>query len=506
MADNTSTAARAEPFILALDIGTSSARALVYDGCGNAVPALEAHQPYSVRTTADGGVESLADDLVGVVAAAVDVIYRLIVKQGIQISAVACDTYWHSLVGVDTSGSATTPVFTWADTRSASDAQALRAQLDEQAAHARTGARIHSSYWPAKLRWLKRTNPDAFARTRHWISFGDYLYLQLFGDLGVTVSMASGTGVFDQRACTWDDALLHAVGVDVTALAPIHDTEHTFTGLRGDPLQRWPLLAKIPWYLPLGDGGCNNVGSGGTDDHRAVIMVGTSGALRVLRRTDTFTIPEGLWTYRLDRSRIVQGGAMSAGGNVFAWLTDRLHVAPSPQLEERLAAMKPDVHGLTMLPFFAGERSPHWAVDARAAILGMRLDTTDEEMIRAGLEAVAYQFGAVYGLLRQEDQGMGELIGSGVALVHSPVWMQIMSDVLGQTILASAVAEATSRGAALMALEAMGHIADVSDVEAPTGTKFRPGAECTQKYAQAMQRQQNLYDMVANFSHAERSY
>jgi gluconokinase len=76
----------------------------------------------------------------------------------------------------------------------------------------------------------------------------------------------------------------------------------------------------------------------------------------------------------------------------------------------------------------------------------MRLDTTDEEMIRAGLEAVAYQFGAVYGLLRQEDRGMGELIGSGVALVHSPAWMQIMADVLGQTIAASAVAEATSRG------------------------------------------------------------
>jgi gluconokinase len=252
MADNTSTAADVEPFILALDIGTSSARALVYDGRGIAVPGLEAHEPYEVRTTADGGAESVADDLVGVVAAAVDVVHALIVKQGSQIRAVACDTYWHSLLGVDASGEATTPVFTWADTRSAPDAQALRAQLDDQATHARTGARIHSSYWPAKLRWLKRTNPDAFARTRHWISFGDYLYLHLFGDLAVSVSMASGTGVFDQRACTWDVELLRAVGVDATALSPIHDSQQTFEGLRGDRSRRWPLLAKIPWYLPSG--------------------------------------------------------------------------------------------------------------------------------------------------------------------------------------------------------------------------------------------------------------
>ena len=115
----------------------------------------------------------------------------------IELIAVSC--FWHSLVGVDESGQATTPVFGWADNRSAAAATDLRSNLNEPEVHARTGCRLHPSYWPAKLLRLRNEEPDLFQRTTTWLSFAEYLTLDLFGETAVSVSMASGTGLFNQR-------------------------------------------------------------------------------------------------------------------------------------------------------------------------------------------------------------------------------------------------------------------------------------------------------------------
>lgn len=483
------------PFILAVDVGTSSVRSIIYDVSARAIGDWESHYPYRPHTTADGGVEFNASGLFDCVIASIDDVMGS--TRSAPIDFVACDTFWHSLLGVDGEGEPVTPLLTWADTRSSTVIAELRQRVDERAVHQRTGAVLHSSYFPAKLLWLHTADPECFHRASFWMSFGEFLYLKLFGNRRVSVSMASGTGLFNQRTCNWDSELLHALPVKPEQLSLVAEFSENEYSLRAQYAQRWPTLSGIPWFLPVGDGAANNIGSGGYHEDTAVVMIGTSGALRIVRpSTPGFEIPRGLWTYRVDRKRLLQGGALSDGGNVFDWLIHTLQVKGVKHLEATIATLEPDSHGLTVLPFLAGERSPFWESAARAAMVGMTLDTKAEDVVLAWLEAIAFRFGLVYEILKRGIRPPTGIIGSGVALVHSPVWMQIVCDVLDQEVAVSAVAEATSRGTALLALECSGAITDLSQRPAPLGQLFSPRRRYRGVYAAAMDRQQRLYDVL----------
>ena len=200
-----------------------------------------------------------------------------VMAQGGEVTAVATATLWHSLIGLDEHGRPLTPLYSWADSRSAPWAARLRERLDERAVHVRTGARLHSSYWPAKLAWLRDTQPETFARVRTWVSPGEYVQRRLLGGAAASVSMASGTGMLDLRACTWDRELAAELGVEET-LPPIDDAPRH--GLAGEWAERWPALRDVPWFPAWGDGATSNVGAGCQTKDRAALMIGTSGALR----------------------------------------------------------------------------------------------------------------------------------------------------------------------------------------------------------------------------------
>ena len=482
------------PLALAVDVGSSSVRAMVFDCAGRDVEGLKVQLPYAMHTTPDGGVEIEASALVALVERAVD---ELLAAAGDLTPAVGCvgvSTFWHSLVGVDASGAPVTPVLTWADTRSRRAADRLRRTLDEARVHARTGAMLHTSYLPAKLVWLFNTRAADFHRAARWMSFGEYLYLKLFGRAACSTSMASGTGLFDQNELSWDEQTVGALPITLAQLSDVSDAPST--GLVDAYAARWPALAAVPWLPALGDGACSNVGCGAVTPARVALMVGTSGAMRVVYEHERIHIPRGLWTYRLDRRRFVVGGALSEGGGLFAWLTGLFGIAPDAALEAELAAAEPDGHGLTILPFVAGERSPGWSTHARAAIVGMTLDTRPVDILRAALESVAYRFTLIADLLPVFVPEDAEIVASGGALLRSRAWAQIMADVLGRPVHLSAEEEASSRGAALMALEAVGAVRDLAAVPAERGPVFEPDPGRHDRYQRAIDRQRQLYDTL----------
>lgn len=486
------------PLILALDVGTSSCRAGLFDAAGAAVPGTSAQARYLPRTTPEGGAEMDPDRLLEQVCGVMDAALERRRTRGGRIVAVAPTTFWHSLLGVDANGRPLTPVYLWVDARSRADADALRARLDERAVHARTGCVLHWSYWPAKIAWIARTQPLVAARVARWVSFGEYLTEQLFGERAVSVSMASGTGLLDQHTCAWDSGVLDALGFGAERLSPLVGLERSFVGLRGDYAARWPALAGVPWLPPLGDGGTSNVGAGCTTRERAALMVGTSGALRVVWEPEgPFAIPWGTWCYRVDRRRVVMGGALNDGGSLRDWLRRSLRLPAPAEADRAVAALEPDAHGLTVLPFWAGERSPGWAADARGAIVGMRLHTRPEEILRAALEAVALTFGQIEANLRQQVPEIREVVATGGALLHSPAWLQIMADVLGEPVLASAESQASSRGAALLALEQRGLLAQPLESLGPEVSRvYEPVPAHTERYRQAAQRRAWLYELL----------
>src|SRR2546426_3890476 len=412
--------------VLALDLGTSSVRAVVYDVRGAMLESTLTDLAYKVRTTDAGEVSSDPDALVKLIAQSIDVALKAARKEKVAILGVGVSCYWHSLMGVDRAGRPTTELLTWADTRSAPETQGMRAHFDERAYHTRTGCFFHASYWPARLRWLRATRRTAVRRTVRWISLGEYLYQELHGDARVSHSIASGTGLLDVNRCRWDADPLRLAGITAEQLSPLSDWDQPARSLRSSFAGRWPELKDVPWFLPLGDGGLANVGAGCVSPRWACATIGTSSALRVLLDRKRLTVPWGTFVYRVDRRRYVLGGALSEGGNVVRWFTENLGLKPKKKYDRAAFALPPNSHALTTLPFCAGERSPNWRGDARAVISGLSLGTQPAQLLRASMEAITYQLVSVAAAMQRGVPSPDSVIATRGAVIPSPPGGQML--------------------------------------------------------------------------------
>jgi gluconokinase len=210
-------------------------------------------------------------------------------------------------------------------------------------------------------------------------------------------------------------------------------------------------------------------------------MVGTSGAFRVLYESERPRPKPGLFLYLADERHVVEGGALSDGGNLYEWLEHTLADSAGS-----LAERDPRDHGLTFLPFLGGERSTGWNPGARGAVYGLTFETTPLDLRQAAYEGVAFRFAAVADLLPE----VREVVATGGGLLRDPDWIQMMADALARPVEVSGVAEASLRGAAVLALERLGHeVADATIAEV-----VEPRPERAEAYRAAREEQQRLYD------------
>jgi gluconokinase len=473
-------------FMLSIDVGTSGVRAALFDDRGNEKISTQARrrsEGVRGRALSDFG-EFDPDVLVEEVVSTLD---QLLASHAGRIEFVAVSTFWHSLVGVNADGEPTTPLLSWADTRASKAAKDLRAAFDEREMHRRTGCRFHASYWPAKLQWLRSACPEPFAATRQWLGFGEYLCLRLFGETAAGVSLASATGLFNQRTCDWDWDFIRELKLSLDTLPEIKESHPRLTDRFA---QRWPALAQARLVCVTGDGATNNIGAGCSTKDDVALMIGTSGAMRVVFAGDPpATLSPALWSYRASWTRVAVGGALSDGGGLLQWLQGSLNLE-STDLEH-----EPDAHGLTILPFWSGERSTGWSADARGVIFGLRQETQPGEIVRATLEAIAYRFAPIAQALEPIAPG-ARIIATGNALRSSRAWIQIIADVLGRPVTLGSAAEASIRGAALLALEAVGKIATIEDVSVSVAEVFEPDMARHARYREGLLRQEELYNRL----------
>jgi gluconokinase len=486
-----------EFLILVLDIGTSSVRAALYDSSAEVLPATMVKHERRLAATDDGGAEIDAAEALVQVEAAIDDVLKKSARIKGEIRYVAASSFWHSLVGVDKRGKPTTKIFGWADTRSRKYVADLRGKLDEATVHNRTGARFHSSFWTAKLLWLRNDFSKVYARTERWLSFSDYAGLKFFGEAATGVSMASATGIFDIRRNDWDAELLEFLKIKKENLPVIIPEDRRTFRLNKKYRERWARLKNAEWFAAIGDGAANNIGAGCPEKKKAALMIGTSGAMRVsFRGEPPAVIPSGLWCYRIDRTRVIIGGALSDGGGLYYWLKDNLRLKENDdQTESEIARREPDAHGLIFLPFLAGERSTGYHESARGAVLGLHSSTDTIDIVQAALEAVAYRFAEIYEQLNDVCV-IKEIIASGGALRESPVWTQIISDVLGKNMSLPDTREASSRGAVLLALETIGVIKSIEKIETPKGRKFNYDKKRNAIYKKARARHDKFYSLL----------
>jgi gluconokinase len=476
--------------VASFDAGTTSVKTLVFDQNAAArfpLPSV----PYELLTTADGGVEVPIPAIFAATVETLDAAHAALVEAGQKPDAVSLTTFWHSFLGVDANCRPSTPILHLLDTRSEPYAVSLKRNLDEKAFHSRVGVVFHPSYWPAKMLWIRENRPDWWKNTVRWLSYGEYLLMEFFGEPAVSTSMLSATGIWNANTQSYDEGLLDYLDLPPEKLARLDLLDQPLRKLRPVYAERWPLFSEIPWYPAIGDGAANNIGCGCDEPSEFALMVGTTGAMRVVFETASMEAPPGLWRYRLDPKRFVVGGALSNGGKVFEWITERFRMPENWEAE--LASTRPGTHGLTVLPLFAGERSTKWRADARGAITGLNLNTTPVEILAAGLEAVALRFRLIYEILEARVGAPERVVATGEAMRKSPIWTQMMADALGRPVVASKEKETSARGAAMLVLEQLGVVSHLREIPSAFGEEYLPREEYREVYARMLKEQQTLY-------------
>ncbi|MGI8669858.1 MAG: gluconokinase [Aridibacter sp.] len=485
------------PFFLALDIGTSSVRSAMYDCGANVFEETMVKNERTLTSTDDGGFEIDAEEAFSQIVEAIDDVLKKIPEEVAGIEYSATSSFWHSILGIDKDGNPTTKVFAWAETRPAEYVQNLRDDLDEKAVHNRTGCRFHSSYWTAKLLWLRDERKEEFEKTDKWISFCDYVVLKLSGELKTSVSMASGTGILDIRENVWDKELLEYLKISEENLPEIVEKDDDTFGLNEEYSKRWTKLKDTKFFLAIGDGAGNNIGANCVQKDKAALMIGTSGAMRVAFAGEVpRRIPFGLWCYRIDRKRILIGGALSNGGGLYGWLKTNFRLKKNDdKTENKIEARQADGHGITFLPFLAGERSTGYHENAFGSIIGLRQSHDKIDIVQAALEAVAYRFAEIYDQLNKVLE-IKQIIASGGALRESPIWTQIICDTLGQNMSLPATREASSTGVILLASEYVGKIENIAKLEPPEGRQFTFNKKNHDIYKAARKRHEKFYKLL----------
>ncbi|MFC5434112.1 gluconokinase [Microbacterium suwonense] len=484
-------ASASAPYVLAVDIGSGSTRACLYDAYARPIKKHLVKADHAFVESADGTAEVDADRIVREVGAVIDGALKG-VEPGL-VRAVAMDTFASSLVCVDAEGDALTPCFTYADSRSAEHLARLRTRLDEAAVHQRTGTRLHTSYHPPRMLWLQDEFPEVFAKTAKFLSLGEYVYAKLAGVSGAATSTMAWAGILNRHTCELDDELLEAVGVDRSRFAPLIDPDEPITDVSAEAIRRWPALDGAAWFPAVPDGLASNIGVGADDPSIAAMSAATSGAIRVIVDGTPEVLPTGLWAYRVSRSQSIVGGALNDVGRVTLWLQSTLAPLSYEEIDEVLRA-EPVEGTPLVLPFLTGERATGWAGDARAVLTGVSSASGPRELWRGAVEGIAVSYARVFEQLREVSPDIARVIASGGVTGAYPGFMNPVAQALGFPVQVVDVKRVTMRGTAALALSALqsGHpLARIPQTDLTT-----PDAGQRPYYDELRARFERVYDSV----------
>jgi gluconokinase len=475
--------------ILAVDIGTTSAKALVITDAGHV--QVSERIPYPTHRPHPGYAEQDADQLAQSIAT---LIRGVVQKVNGKIDVVTFSSAMHSVMAVDKYGRPLTPLIIWADLRAKDEAAQLR--RDHGDLHATTGTPIHPMSPLAKILWLKNHQPEIFSQAVKFIGIKEYLWHRWFGEYCVDHSLASATGLFDANHMNWSPDALALAGIPEEKLSRVVPVHSPF---QSEALNlEFGLPLKTPWIIGSSDGCLANLGSGAIQAKTLSLTVGTSGAVRMFSSQFGIDPHRKTFCYCLDKNRWVKGGATNNGAVLLDWYTEKFLPRPVDLKTfcETAARVTAGSEGLLMLPYLQGERSPVYDADASGAFLGVRHHHGHPHFMRAILEGISFGLWDIALSLADANQQFEIRASGGLSL--SPHAMQIISDVFGKTIHVAQAEDASAIGAAMVACEAL-QIDFHSAVG--SGQTYHPDSRNHERYVRLYAVYKSIYAHLADDLH-----
>lgn len=449
-------------YILAIDIGTSHVRALLYSRDSGVL--AQSAQGYPTFYPQLFYVEQDPDEIFQAVVEVIQEVMQIASLPAGQVRALVFAGINQSLIPVDQDGIALMHSFNWADKRALTQNTRLRKQFNLEEIKKKTGCTLHPMYHLPRLIWIKEEAPQIFTQAKRFISIKEYITERLFDEELVDYSIASGTGLWNMHTKNWDNDLLKAAGVKPEQFSRCVETTTLFSkGLTARVAAQVGLKAGTPGVIGAYDGALAHLGSVGMRDDLMSFTVGTGAALRRKQNAPNIIPGTEAWCYYLAEDNWLLGGVLHDSGNVLKWFVDRFLSSIPDQADayahfEELASSVPaGSEGLMLIPHLGGERCPHDFPESEGLLYGLTFNHGLNHLARAILEGLTYNLYSVYRMIAP-DLAPTLVISGGI--LNSPTWLQIVADFFQKELWLPKVQEATAWGGVILALKALGEVAD----------------------------------------------
>jgi xylulokinase len=448
-------------YFLGIDVSTTATKALLMQADGTVVGV--ASSEYGYETPQPLWAEQHPDLWWRATVASIRQVLAQTQVVPAAIQSAGLTGQMHGLVLLDAAGQVLRPAILWNDQRTGAECDRIRALLGKERFIQITGNDALTGFTAPKILWVQNHEPEVWARVRQILLPKDYVRFRLTGEYATDKAGGSGTALFDLRARHWSGTVVEALEIDRDRLPPTFEGTAVTGQITPQAAEATGLRAGTPVVGGGGDQAAAAVGTGAVVEGVVSLSLGTSGVVFAAANRPIID-PEGrlhAFCHALPGKWHLMGVMLSAGGSL-RWFRDVL--APGSDFDalvEAAAGAPPGSDGLLFLPYLTGERTPHPDPRARGAFVGLTVRHTRAHLTRAVLEGVA--FGLRDSLELMRGAGLGQIrqvrITGGGA--RSPLWQQILADVLGVELVTVNTVEGAAYGAALLAAVGAGAFRDV---------------------------------------------
>jgi xylulokinase len=491
-------------YLLGIDVSTTGVKALLIDHRGIVLGTATTDLPLATPKPL-WSEQNPEDWWNGTVRS----IQRVLSETGIsgaQVAAVGLTGQMHGLTLLDDTGAVLRPAILWNDQRTGAQCDEIRRRVGKERLIEITGNDALTGFTAPKILWVREHEPEIFARARQILLPKDYVRYRLTGVYATDKAGAAGTLLFDLPKRDWSAEMLAALDIPAAWLPPTHEGPEVTSGITPAIAAATGLVAGTPVVGGGGDQAAQAVGVGAVQPGIVALTLGTSGVVFASANKPLIE-PAGrlhAFCHAVPGRWHLMGVMLSAAGSL-RWYRDTM--APGVDFDTLLGPVaKTPIgsEGLLFLPYLTGERTPHADPLARGAFMGLTTRHTQAHMIRAVLEGVAFGLRDSFELMQTIgfDRIRQVRISGGGA--RSPLWRQILADVLNVELVTVNTAEGAAYGAALLAGVGAGLWPDVDTacqrVVTMTGVTL-PQADHTDIYAQFYAVYRDLYPAVHSIAH-----
>jgi xylulokinase len=477
---------------IGVDLGTSSVKLLLMDDAGRILKIVS--RDYPISYPQPGWSEQKPEDWLRATLEGIRLLTEDCDKT--QIAGIGAGGQMHGLVALDRDDNVLRPAILWNDGRAGAETEWLNTVIGTETLSKYTGNIAFAGFTAPKLLWMKKNEPELFARIDKIMLPKDYLNYMLSGVHCTDYSDASGMLLLDVANKRWSREMLDICSAKEEWMPRLFESYETIGTLKPALAKELGLRPEVKIAAGAGDNAAAAVGTGTVGDGRCNISIGTSGTVFI--SSDRFSVDENNALHAFahaDGRYHLMGCMLSAASCNKWWMEDILKTADFGAEQRPLTREKLGRGHVYFLPYLMGERCPYNNPAARGAFLGMTMDTTRADMTQAVLEGVAFGIRDALEIARSLGLPIrrSKICGGGA---KSPLWKEIFANVLNLELESVETEEGPGYGGAILAAVACGAFASVQEAAEQlvrVTSTVKPDAETAARYKARYQVYRQLY-------------